>query len=114
VITRETYQRQSNKISQDLALAEMALQDARLEQLDVEDIVAFAEHVLENAARLWLESPLDQKQRLQKTLFPSGTTFDGVAFGTAVTCSIFEPLRPVQAEEVSLASPTGFEPVLSP
>ena len=35
-ISKETYERQSDKLSQDIALAEIAQQEARLEQLDVQ------------------------------------------------------------------------------
>jgi hypothetical protein len=34
------------------------------------------EYVLSNAGRLWLESDLNGKQRLQQALFPQGVTFD--------------------------------------
>ena len=75
-------------MDQENALAEAALHDAKLDELDVEGVVGFAEHVLSNAARLWLESSLDQRQRLQKVLFPKGVTYspDG-QFGTAETLS---------------------------
>ena len=35
---------------------------------DVEGVLAFAEYVLTNAGRLWVEASLEQKQRLQKVL----------------------------------------------
>ncbi len=62
-------------------------------QLDVEGILGFAEHVLTDAARLWTEVPLEQKQLLQGALFPEGLRFDGERFGTAVTCLAFKQLE---------------------
>lgn len=59
----------------------MECHDLRLEELDVEGVLAFAEHFLTNVARLWTERPLDQKQRLQQVLFPNGLRFDGEKFG---------------------------------
>jgi hypothetical protein len=47
----------------------------RLDELDVEAVLQFAEHVLLNAARLWTEFSLEQKQRFQKVLFPQGVRF---------------------------------------
>jgi hypothetical protein len=48
----------------------MELNDAVLDQLDIDGVLAFAEHVVTNAARLWTELELVQKQRLQQVLFP--------------------------------------------
>jgi hypothetical protein len=71
----------------------MELAAAAEEQIDVEGVVSFAEHLLTNAARLWIELGLDQKQQLQQVLFPEGLRFDGEQFGTAVTCLAFKQLE---------------------
>ena len=47
-------------------------------------------------------------------VFPDGLTFDGSAFGTAVTCLAFAQLPTSASAEAGLASPTGFEPVSPP
>jgi hypothetical protein len=91
-------------------LAEIDLADVVSEQLDVDGVLAFAEHVLTNAARLWMELGLDQKHRLQQVLFPEGLRFDGERFGTAVTCLAFKQLAEDGEAESRLASPAGFEP----
>lgn len=110
-IDKPTYDRQVDKLNQEIVQAETALHEAKLDEIDVEGIVAFAEHVLSDAARLWSESSLDQRQRLQKVLFPQGVTYsrDGV-FGTAETSVIFRLLQAVPTQKTSEASPTGFEP----
>ena len=66
LIDQRTYQRQVDKLDEEITLAETALHDARLDELDVEGVLAFAECVLTNAGRLWLEASLEQKQRLQR------------------------------------------------
>ena len=73
-------------------------------------ILGFAEHLLTDVSRLWMELPLDQNRRLQKVLFPEGLKFDGTEFGTAVTCLAFKQLAAAEGEKSSLASPEGFEP----
>ena len=111
-IDRHTYERQRDQLREQLALAEMELSEATENQLDVEGLLAFAEHLLTNAARLWIELGLEQKQRLQHVLFPKGLQFDGVKFGTAVTCLAFKQLEPCAESRSELASPAGFEPAL--
>ncbi len=110
-IDRQTYERQRDQVREQLALAEMELSATVENQIDVEGVLAFAEHLLTNAARLWMELRLDQKQQLQQVLFPKGLRFDGERFGTAVTCLAFKQLAESESHESNLASPTGFEPV---
>ncbi len=109
-IDQSSYERQRDKLREERALAEMELHDATLEELDVEGILVFAEHVLTNASGLWSEASLDQKQRLQQVFFPEGLEFDGERFGTAATCLAFKLLQPSEDSESRMASPAGFEP----
>ncbi|MEY4636856.1 MAG: hypothetical protein RJA55_2654, partial [Acidobacteriota bacterium] len=110
--------------------AELERSDFRSDELDVEGLLTFAEHVLENlsplwinagiadrrilprASDLWVQASLDHKQRLQQLFFPEGVAYDGKRFNrTAVTIPAFSWLRAVSEEESCVASPTGFEPV---
>ena len=77
-------------------------------------MLAFAEKLVERPRRLWLESTLEQKQRLQRVFFPNGVTYTKDGFGTATSNCFFSMLRGVSNEKATLASPTGFEPVLPP
>jgi hypothetical protein len=110
-IDRETYERQRDYLRERFALAEMELSDAVLEDLDVQGVLAFAEHLLANAARLWSELKLERRQQFQQILFPAGLPFDGEKFGTALTCLAFKRLGGNGEAESNVASPTGFEPV---
>ena len=56
-----------------------------------------------------LEASLDQKQRLQTVFFPEGLRFDGLEFGTAVTCLAFKQLGPGETEKTGMASPRGLD-----
>ena len=110
-IDRQTYERQRDKLREQLSLAEMDLSDAVLDDLDVEGVLGFAEHVMTNAARLWTELEIDGKQELQQAIFPEGVSFDGEEFGTAVTSLAFKHFEALRPTGPDLASPTGFEPV---
>jgi DNA invertase Pin-like site-specific DNA recombinase len=106
-IDRQAYERQRDLLREALTLTEMELNDAVLDQLDVEGLLAFAEHLLGNAASIWLELGIDQRQQFQRVLFPEGLVFDGESFGTAVTCLALTQLRGVGEEKSGLASPRG-------
>jgi hypothetical protein len=102
------YERQKDRIQEQLTIAELELQDARIDSLDVEGLLAFAEHLITNAGRMWIEATLDQRQRIQAAIFPEGLPFDGSGFGTAVTCIVFKRLGDLAAGKTGLASPPGF------
>ena len=98
----------------DIAVARMELHDAQIEEIDIEGVLGFAESIILDARRLWMEGTLDQRQRLQKVLFPKGVTYSHqTGFGTTETSLFFRWLALVQEKKDGLASPTGFEPVLS-
>lgn len=99
-IDESTYQREADRIGEEIALSKTALHDATLDELDVEGVLAFAQYVLTKPGRLWIEASLEQRQRFQKVLFPRGVTFapDG-RFGTAETSMIFRLLQVVPDEK---------------
>jgi hypothetical protein len=79
--------------------------------LDVEAAVVFVQYVVLNAARLWAEAGADQKQRLQKVIFPEGVLFSDGAYRTTATSMIFFELEEVSCQKESLVALTGIEPV---
>jgi site-specific DNA recombinase len=99
-----SYERQRDKLREDLALLEMESAEAKLDELDIEGVLAFAENALTDATGLWVAASLDQKQRLQDVLFPEGLTFDREEFGTAVTCLVFKQLDGLNASGNGMAS----------
>ena len=113
-IDRETYQRQLDKLNEQIVLAEMQEREAKLESYDVEAVLNFAEHVILNAARLWTELASDAKQRLQKVLFPQGVSFADGIYKTAETCLFFKLLQESEGEKTGLATLPGIEPGLPP
>jgi site-specific DNA recombinase len=113
-IDRKTYDRQRDKLNEQIVLAEMQERETKLENYDVEAVLNFAGHVILNAARLWTEFSCDQKQRLQKVLFPQGVTFADGIYKTAETSLFFKLLQESEGEKTCLATLTGIEPVHPP
>ncbi len=83
-----TYDRHAEKLRAELTLVRINRRAGRLEELDVEGVLAFAERVLPRAADLWVQASLDQRQRFQQLFFPDGIAFDGRA--------LLEPPQPLR------------------
>jgi site-specific DNA recombinase len=113
-INQGTYERQRDRISEELAVAELELHDAHHEKLDVEGVLGFGEYLMANLGRMWTEGSLVQRQQLQWAIFPEGLSFNGREFGTAPTCLAFMQLGDFASPEKGMASPPGFEPGFQP
>ena len=110
----ERYDRHRDKLREELTLVQMDRHASELEEMDVEGILAFAERVLPSASNLWVQSSLNQKQRLQQLFFPDGIRFDGKTLvGTGLTLPVFNYLSPISDEKKELVDQTGIEPVTS-
>jgi site-specific DNA recombinase len=110
----ERYDRHRDKLREDLTLVQMDRHASELEEMDVEGILAFAERVLPSASSLWVQSSLNQKQRLQQLFLPHGIRFDGKRLvGTGVTLPVFNYLSPVSGEKKELVDQAGVEPATS-
>ena len=92
----------------ELTATQCELSDVRFDELDIEGVLSFAEHVLGNLTTLWLAANVEDRCRLQITVFPTGLVWDGERFGTAPTNGAFSWLRQISEAESSVASPTGF------
>jgi site-specific DNA recombinase len=110
-IDQATYERQRDRLREELTLAKIDGHAETVEEMDVEGLLAFAERILPRAADLWAQSSLDQRQRLQALFFPEGIVFDGARFnGTAVTAPLFSYLAEKNLASEDVVSPLGVEP----
>jgi hypothetical protein len=104
VLDKTTYEAERDKLEEQLTLAQLELHEATLDEFDVEGVIAFSENLLANAATLWLQFDLSQKQRFQRVVFPEGLEFDGKGFATAVTSPVFSYLQELEGEKVRMVA----------
>src|ERR1700674_2604050 len=109
-IDRVTYQEQLDTLHEEIALSEIEERDTRIDELDVQAAISHGEFLLLNAPRLWMESSLEQKQRLQEVFFPRGVQFEDGAYRTAETSMIFFELEEISTPKEGLVALPGIEP----
>jgi len=110
-IDGKTYERQRDRLREELTLAQMDHHADAVDELDVQGILAFAERILPRASDLWVQASLDYKQRLQQLFFPEGIAYDGTRFNrTAVTAPLFSYLAPSEGADERVVSRHGIEP----
>ena len=103
-----------DKVNAQIAQAEAALVIAQGTELEVDVALSYLRHLLWNLRILFENSDLEAKRRLCKAIFPDGIRCSKAGFGTVVSHSLFSMLADESVGVEYLASPTGFEPVLSP
>jgi len=80
-----------------------------------ESFVAFAELQLSDLAALWQAANDDQRRRVQTILFNKGLAYSAKTKSlNPDNSTLFNLLQEMNPENLRLASPTGFEPVLPP
>ena len=110
-IDRTSYERQRDRLREELTLAQIDHHADAVDELDVQGILAFAERILPRAADLWVQASLDYNQRLQELFFPEGIAYDGTRFNrTAVTAPLFSYLAPSEGADERVVSRVGIEP----
>jgi hypothetical protein len=110
-IDATSYERQWDRLCDELTLAQIDHHAEAVDELDVQGILAFAERVLPRASDLWVQASLNYKQRLQLLFFPEGIAYDGIRFNrTAVMAPLFKYLAPSECADERVVSRAGIEP----
>ena len=65
----------------------------KIDEFDIEGTLSFAEHLVSNASRLWIQAGLDQRQRLQKVFFPRRRHLRRKGISNTTNVSVFQQLR---------------------
>ena len=112
-IDKESYDDALSELRDRSAAAELELQRATADDVEIDAAVKLGVRLLEDAAGLWLELSPKQKPLLQRFVYPDGLPYDGERFGTAATCGIFRAFRAAGGIGKRMVTPRGFEP-LSP
>jgi site-specific DNA recombinase len=98
------------KLAEELTVAEMERRDAQAEGIEIEAVLDFAQAVLLNASNLWKAASSEQKQRLQRVLFPEGETYSEGNYRTSVTSLLFSGVATHAGKKQCLVALPGIEP----
>ncbi len=109
-ISRDEYLEEKARLDEEITLAEMKANDAKLAEGDIAGLLDFAETILLDPANFWIQCSPEQKQRLQQVLFPAGVEFADRVYRTSETPLMFSLLQPDEAKEEVLVAPPGIEP----
>ena len=113
-IDKATYDDQRGKVGTILNNVRRQKSETLVSPEQVDCLLDFADWMLARAAGIWNGASLPNKLRIQGAFFPQGLTVTKEGFGTPLRPLFFNQLQPIPVEKSGLASPRGFEPLLSP
>jgi DNA invertase Pin-like site-specific DNA recombinase len=114
-VTQAVYEEAESEFRAEISVLEQELQAVNSNRATTEAFVRFAELQLQDIAGAWQIADPEQRQRVQNLLFQDGLAFSqqrGI-LNRSKSC-LYSVLEATGSENGLLASPTGFEPVLSP
>lgn len=113
-IADDDYREFNERLKTELAAVESELFDMQRQEVDIDTALDYVEFLIWNTRSLWLDASFEAKTRIQNAIFPNKLSISKEGLGTPIDTCFFNILRGSEEHEVSLASPRGFEPLLSP
>jgi hypothetical protein len=115
-ISQTTYTESEEEYSEGIKFAEQELRSLQSRGEKQDEFFRFAaEFRSVNMAAAWEQAGPEQKRRVQTLLFEDGLSYSKKTKSlNPDNSSLFRALEVLVGSESMLASPTGFEPVLSP
>ena len=114
-ITLDEFDEAKANCVNEIARIESEIREINSRRDAADSFVQFAELQLLDIAKAWQIANPEQRQRVQNLLFKDGLQYSqksGIL--NPSNSSLFSVLKSLSCEKALLASPTGFEPVLSP
>jgi hypothetical protein len=114
-VSQDDYEQANAEYSADIAVTMDQLQACSTGGATMDAFIRFAELTLLDIAGTWRVATPENRQKIQNLLFEGGLHYskEGGILNRSNT-SLFSMLESIKSENNLLASPTGFEPVLSP
>lgn len=100
---------QLDLIEKELLDAQISLTSIQESEIDIDELVSFAEEYLTKPSSVWRSASLDKKLKLQWFQFPQGIVFNGTNYGTAQVASVFKTKEAFLPPQSSTVDPRRFE-----
>jgi site-specific DNA recombinase len=114
-VSQVDYEQANAAFSAEIASTTEQLQASTVDGATMEAFIQFAELSLLDIAGTWQMASPENRQRVQNLLFEGGLHYSSESgILNRSNTSLFSVLESIKSEDDLLASPTGFEPVLSP
>lgn len=111
LITDEQLLETKQPLEETKVIAQLALNETRIEEWDIEAAVNYASQFMRDLPRQWLDYSLENRQRFQQMAFPEGIIYEkNKTCRTTKLGLIYELLQGVDTPDSNLVLSVGVEP----
>lgn len=108
--TKEEFAERKAAVDNEIAATRIMLNETRIDEFDVEAVVAYATNFLDNLGRQWFDLSPELRPRFQKLIFPEGIPYTrGIGFGTSRMSLFLEIKETHLVDESLLVTPARVE-----
>jgi hypothetical protein len=111
-ISKEEFVKMKEAIENQIVGIQISGNEVKTDEFNIQSDLEYARQFLKNIARQWQDMNVDQKQRLQKRIFPNGIIYDKSPgnYGTAVLSPVFTLSKTFTGRPSDLVAEAGIEP----
>lgn len=93
VYSDDLFKEQLARIDEEIMVKKSLLSESEMDKIDIDTLLNFTKHFLKDFPRVWVNSNLEQKQRLQAAIFPEGLFWSYSSFRTPKLSLCFQLLQ---------------------
>ncbi|MHB8279326.1 MAG: recombinase family protein [Candidatus Humimicrobiaceae bacterium] len=87
--TKERFQKKISVVEEELVNKKIAIEDLQKDTIDLDSLLNYSRYFLKNLSKLWLNSAIEGKRKLQDYIFPDGIYIENNRCRTAKISTIF-------------------------
>lgn len=107
---KEIYQKNISVVDEELIKKKIEIEDLQRNNINLDGLLNYAQYFLKSISKLWLNSNIEYKRKLQDYIFPDGIYIENNRCRTAKISTIFQYLSLDNGKQSSLVRVEGVEP----
>ena len=111
--TKDRFQKKISEIEPEIKVKKVEIENLQKDTIDIDSLLNYAQYFLKNLSKLWLNSEIEYKRKLQHYIFPNGIYIENNKCRTDKISTIFNTLSLNSEFNSSMVEMSGVEPLTS-
>lgn len=108
--SQEEFVERKSQIESEITAATISHSETKIDQLDVESVIAYANRFMNDLSHQWMDLPPKLVPRFQKLVFPEGIVYDKVSGFNTIKLGYLFGFIESDKNRFSVVRPLGLEP----
>ena len=111
--TKDRFQKKISEVEPEIKAKKVEIENLQKDTIDIDSLLNYAQYFLKNLSKLWLNSEIEYKRKLQDYIFPNGIYIEDNRCRTDNISTIFKTLSLNSKINSTLVEMSGIEPLAS-